>query len=529
MPVSEQIVNEKTPAIEKKSPRLLRSTSTVAGMTLLSRILGFVRDVVLAQIFGAGAAMDAFIIALKLPNFMRRLFGEGAFSQAFVPVMSDLKADAPHESVQDFVNRVAGTLGLVVTLVVALFEVATPLIVAIFAPGFAHDSERYLLTTHMLHITFPYLLFIVLTAFGGAILNTCQHFSTPAFTPVLLNVALIVAAWFWAPHASVPIYVLAWGLLIGGVAQLALQIPALLKKNLLPRPQLGFKDPQVRRVMRLMVPALLGVSVMQVSLMIDNFFASFLPQGSISWLYYSDRLTYLPLGVIGVALATVVLPNLSRHHANKNDLHYSATLDWALRLELLVGVPAAVALFILAGPILATLVHRGAFDAHDVIMTRQSLCAFAIGLPAFMLIKVLASAFYSRKDIRTPVKIAALAVVFNIIFNFILIHSLRHAGLALSSAIAAMINASLLVWLLLRRQIFKPAIGWRLFLLRLVIANTVMAAILWWFSGHLSHWLAWTLFQRIEHLVLMIIAGLFIYAFVLLCLGMKPRLLRAPS
>lgn len=528
MPVSEQIVNGKPVAIENKRSRLLRSTSIVAGMTLLSRIMGFVRDVVLAQIFGAGPAFDAFIIALKLPNFMRRLFGEGAFAQAFVPVMSELRQQHTHEDVQQFVNRVAGTLGLVVMLVVAVAEIATPLIVVIFAPGFVHDGLRAQLATHMLHITFPYLLLIVLTAFSGAVLNTCNHFSIPAFTPVLLNVALIAVAVWWAPHLATPIYALAWGLLIGGVVQLLIQIPALYAKNLLPRPRLGFKDPQVRRVMRLMVPALFGVSVAQISLLIDNFFASFLPGGSISWLYYSDRLTYLPLGVIGVALATVVLPNLSRHHANDDQQQYSATLSWALRLELLVGVPAAIALYLLAGPILATLIHRGAFNSFDVVMTSESLRAFAVGLPAFMLIKILASAFYSRKDIRTPVKIAALAVVFNIVFNLMLIGPLRHAGLALSTALAATINAGLLLTLLLKRRIFNAGGQWFGYFVRLIVANVGMGFLIWWLAGSLSQWLRWSLLLRIEHLVWIIVVGMASYVILLLASGFKMRMFRAP-
>ena len=525
MPVSEQVVNEKQPGAEKKQPKLLRSTSVVAGMTLVSRILGFVRDVILAQIFGAGAEMSSFIIALKLPNFMRRLFGEGAFAQAFVPVLSDLKTDRPHEEVKDFVNRVAGTLGLTVMIVVALAEMATPWIVSVFAPGFEHGGLRYQLTTHMLHITFPYLVLIVLTAFCGAVLNSYQHFSIPAFTPVILNVALITVAWFWAPHATTPIYVLAWGMLIGGFVQLAIQIPPLLRKKLLPRPRLGFKDPHVRHVMGLMVPALFGVSVAQVSLLIDNIFASYLPDGSISWLYYSDRLTYLPLGVIGVALATVILPSLSRHHASNDHQQYSKTLAWALRLELLAGIPAAIALFILAGPILATLIYHGAFNAYDVVMTTKSLKAFALGLPAFMLIKILASAFYSRKNIRTPVKIAALAVVVNIGFNFALIHPLHHTGLALSTTIAATLNVGLLLIFLLKRRIFDAGKGWSLYFVRLAVANVVMAVVIWRLAGSLQRWLDWGVLQRIEHLAWVIVAGLVSYLITLLITGLNYKAL----
>ncbi len=526
MPFSEQIVNGEAKAMTPHRPRLFRSTSVVAGMTLISRVMGFIRDMVLAQAFGAGAAFDAFVIALKLPNFFRRLFGEGAFSQAFVPVLADIKANESPAEVQDFLNRVAGTLGLIVTVIVILAEIATPFTVFLFAPGFAHDDIRYQLTVHMLHITFPYLLLIVMTAFCGAILNTWNSFSITAFAPVMLNVAMIGTAWWWAPHSSQPIYTLAWGLLIGGVIQLLLQLPALKRRNLLPKLTLGFRDVRVKKVMRLMIPALFGVSVAQIGLFIDSFFASYLPKGSISWLYYSDRLIYLPLGVIGVALATVVLPHLSRHHSTQNHQHYSDTIDWALRMELLAGIPATVALFILAGPILATLIHHGAFTVNDVIMTRKSLQTLSIGLPAFMLIKVLSSAFYSRKDIRTPVKIAAYAVGANIILNIALIHTFRHAGLALATSLAAIFNAGCLAFLLKKRDVYHPTRGWKIFLTRLVLANTTMGICIWKVAGSLEHWLTWSLMQRIEHLMMVILAGILVYFVTLGMLGMRLRNLR---
>lgn len=529
MPVSVEVVNKKSLDHKKKTPRLLRLTGTVAGMTLFSRIMGFIRDIILAQIFGASPAFDAFLVAQKLPNFMRRLFGEGAFAQAFVPVMSELKMTRPHEEVQEFVNRIAGTLALVVTFVVLLAEISMPWVLIAFAPGFAHGSERYLLSKHMLYITFPYLLLIVLTAFSGSILNTCNKFSLPAFTPVILNVALILAGYFWAPYSSVPIYTIAWAFLLGGVVQLAIQVPALMSQGLLPKLKLGFKHKEVRRVMKLMIPALFGVSVAQVSLLIDNFFASFLPVGSISWLYYSDRLTYLPLGVIGVALATVVLPNLSRHHAVDNQEQYVKTLDWALRLELLVGIPAAVALFVLSAPILATLINRGAFTAYDVLMTTKSLRAFAIGLPAFMLIKILASAFYSRKDIQTPVKIAVISVVFNVIFNLLLIHTYRHAGLALSTALAAIINTLLLTFYLIKKNMFWLSGIWIPYLIRLIMANVALAEVSVWLAGPTTRWLTSSVIWRIEHLILVIIVSLLVYVGMLFALGFRLDQLRAPQ
>ncbi len=512
------------------SHRLFKSTSIVAGMTLLSRLLGFVRDVVMAEIFGAGAEFDAYVIAFKLPNFLRRLFAEGAFSQAFVPILSELRAKRPEEEVREFVNRIAGTLGLIVLLVVVLAEIIAPLIIMVFAPGFfLKDPMRYQLATHMLRITFPYLLLITLTAFCGAILNTFNRFAIPAFTPVLLNISLILVAWLWAPHATQPIYVLAWGVLIGGLAQLLLQLPSLRRLNLLPIPKPGLRDQTVRRVMKLMVPALFGVSVAQISLLIDNFFASFLPAGSISWLYYSDRLTYLPLGVIGVALATVVMPQLSRQHANDSTEQFSATLDWALRIVLIIGTPAAIGLLMLAGPLLATLFYHGEFNVTDVIMTRKSLMAFSIGLPGFMLIKVLASAFYSRQNIRTPVKVAAVAVGANIILNLILIGPLAHAGLALATSLASLLDAIVLWRLLLTQKIYVPKPHWRVLMLRIVVANVVMAILLWQLAGPLNRWLIWTIGQRSWHLAGIIVLAVIVYVVVLMLSGLRFRHLKAPT
>ncbi|MCH9643273.1 MAG: murein biosynthesis integral membrane protein MurJ [Gammaproteobacteria bacterium] len=498
-------------------------------MTMLSRILGFVRDVVIAQTFGADAALDSFLIAFKLPNFLRRLFGEGAFSQAFVPVLAEFRSKQTDEATKDFVNRIFGTLGLIVMLVVAVVEVIAPVVVVIFAPGFANDPIRHELTTHMLHIMFPYLLLIVMTACSGAVLNTHNRFGVPAFTPVLLNVAIIIAAVFFTHFFHEPVYALAWGVIFGGVIQLALQLPFLAKIGLLPIPKIGFKHEGVRRVMKLMVPALFGVSVAQISLLVDNFFASFLPAGSISWLYYSDRLTYLPLGVIGVALATVVLPNLSHHHANKNHEVFCKTLDWALRMVLFIGLPAAVGLLFLAGPLISTLLQHGAFNAFDVIMTRKSLMAFSVGLPGFMLIKVLASGFYSQQNIKTPVKIAAVAMVLNLILNAALIIPLRHAGLALATSVAALLNASLLWQFLLRRGIYQPRPGWPIFMARLLVANVLMAIVLWFLSGHIISWMHADTTWRVLHLAGILAAAMITYVAMLFLTGMRIHHLKPPA
>lgn len=501
--------------------QLLKSTSVVAGFTLLSRILGFARDVILASIFGAGGLFDAFVIAFKLPNFLRRLFGEGAFSQAFVPILAEYKSKEDPQAAKDFVNHVAGTLAATVLLVVLLAEIAAPLLIMIFAPGFLHDPTRFQVATHMLRVMFPYLLLIVLTAFSGAVLNTCSIFAPPAFAPVLLNISLIGVALLWAPHAAQPIYVLGFGVLIGGVAQLLLQLPFLKKVGLLPRMVLGFKDAATLRVVKRMVPALFGVSVAQISLLVDNFFASFLPAGSISWLYYSDRLIYFPLGVIGVALATVVMPHLSRDHARNDEKIFSATLDWALRCVLLIGLPCAVGLFILAGPILATLIHYGKFNAEDVVMTAKSLRAFAVGLPAFMGIKVLASAFYARQNIKTPVKVAAVAVIVNLCLNVALIFPLKHAGLALATSLSSTVNAVLLGVLLIKSKTFSPGVGWLRRLIQLLIANVLMGLCIFWLGGPLTQWLHWAPLERILHLCFVIIVGIVSYFIVLILIGFR--------
>ena len=512
-----------------KTQKLFKSTSLVSLMTLISRLLGFVRDVVYAQIFGAGAQFDAFVIALKIPNFLRRLFAEGAFSQAFVPIFTEVKIKQPHESVLEFAGRVAGVLSMVVLLLIAIAEMASPLLIMIFAPGFTRDPMRFQSATHILRITFPYLWLITMVAFAGAILNTCKRFGVFAFAPVLLNAVMIAVAWWWAPHTRYPIYTLSWGIIFGGVLQLVLMIPFLIREKLLPRLKWGFTDPVVRRVMKLMVPALFGVSVAQLSLLVDNIFASFLPTGSISWLYYSDRLMNLPLGVIGIALATVVMPTLSRYHQQQNFKNYALILDWAIRLLLFIGVPSAVGLLVLAGPILVTLIQHGQFNTMDVLQTRKSLVAFSIGLPAFMLVKNLAAAFYSRQNIRTPVKIAAFAMGANVIFNFIFIWSLRHAGLALSTSLSSWFNAALLYYFLYRRGIYQLQPGWMNLGVKLLLANAVMALLLLGLAGPIAQWEQWNMASRIWHLMLIILAGIGSYLIILGLLGVRLRDFHSPS
>jgi putative peptidoglycan lipid II flippase len=504
-----------------KKRGLLKSTGIFSANTLLSRVLGFVRDMLVAQIFGAGVGYDAFIVAFKLPNFMRRLFAEGAFSQAFVPILSEYQSESEHQAVRLFIDRIAGSLGSVLFIFTLLAMLFAPLLVRVFAPGFHVDDPRFLLASHMLRITFPYLMFISLTALCSAVLNTYGRYGIPAFTPVLLNVCLIVAAAWWSHHMAIPIYAMAWGVFIAGIIQLLFQLPFLARMKLMPRPKLGFHDPGVRRVLKLMVPALFGVSVAQISLLIDTMFASFLPVGSVTWLYLSDRLMNFPLGVFGVAIATVILPFLSRSHAKKSEAEYSKTLDWALRLLFLIGVPASIALLILSGPLLATLLHYGRFDDFDVRMTRESLMAFAFGVQGFMLIKVLASGFYAKQNIKTPVKIAAVAMCANIILNFILIFPLKHAGLALATTLSGYLNAGLLLTFLLKRRLYTPESGWLKYAVQLGLANLLMAVFLFFTSGHLGAWLLASWEWRILHLLMLVFGGIIIYFAALFISGVR--------
>ncbi|MGB0468092.1 MAG: murein biosynthesis integral membrane protein MurJ [Pontibacterium sp.] len=496
-------------------------------MTMLSRILGLVRDVVVANYFGASGSADAFFVAFKIPNFLRRLFAEGAFAQAFVPVLSEYRSQRDFSAVKALVDRVAGTLGSTLIMVTLIAVLGAPVLTAIFAPGFyLADSEKFDLAASMLRITFPYLLLISLTAFAGAILNSYERFAVPAFTPVLLNLSLISSAVFLSPLFDPPILALAWGVMIAGVVQLSFQLPFLARLRLLPCPVVDRTDEGVKRILKLMLPAIFGVSVTQINLLLDTVLASFLQTGSVSWLYYSDRLAELPLGVFGIAIATVILPSLSRKHAEKSAEHFSQTLDWAMRMVLLIGLPAAVALFMLSGPLIVTLFHYGALTDRDVMMASGSLQAYACGVLAFMLIKVLATGYFSRQDTKTPVKIGIQAAVANMVFNLILIGPLLHVGLAAATSLSAFMNAGLLLRGLLKAGVFQWQPGWRLILLRLLAANAAMAAVLLWLVGDLQQWLAWGVMDRVLNMGVIVVAGVAVYGAVLVSMGMRLKDLR---
>lgn len=501
-------------------PRLLRATFTVSTLTLLSRLLGFVRDLVLAATFGATGATDAFFTAFRIPNFFRRLFAEGAFSQAFVPTLTDYKENRPSE-LKRFIDHIAGSLALTLLSVTLVGILLAPQIILLFAPGFAGTENRLQLAVELLRLTSPYLFFISLTAFYGSLLNTSGHFAVPALTPILLNLFLIAAALWFSSYAEPPIVALGWGVLLAGLSQLLFQIPPLVKRRLWPRLRFGFFDPGVRQVLKLMVPALLGISITQINLLIGSILASLLPAGSISWLYYADRLMELPVGVFGVALGTVILPELSKTWAASHRERFAAQLDWALKWLLLIGAPAALGLALLAKPILTTLFQYRAFTLHDVAMTAQPLMAYAFGLLAFMAVKILVPAYSAQKDTKTPVKIGAVAVLVNIAVSLLLIGPLKHAGLALATSLAAWSNTLLLLAGLWRRRVYRPAICGR-FLFRLLIALLALAFLLDR-APPPEVWSGWSLSRRLFELLFWVGSGVALYGGMLLLLGLKPR------
>ncbi len=501
----------------------MRSGLVVGAMTMLSRVMGLARDVVIAALLGAGNGADAFFVAFKIPNFLRRLFAEGAFNQAFVPVLSEYATRGSKREVKELLDAVAGSLATVLALITALAMLASPWLVWAFAPGFGRDPEKLAMTADMLRLTFPYLLLISLTAFAGSTLNTWNRFAVPAFTPVLLNLSLIGAAVLLTPLMSEPAMGLAWGVLIAGVAQLAFQVPFLARLGLLPRPWPDFANAGVRRILRLMVPALFGVSVSQINLLLDTVLASLLAAGSVSWLYYSDRLVELPLGVFGIAIATVILPALSRRHAEQSREHFAAMLDWAIRTVLLLGLPAALALTVLAEPLLISLFHYGAMTDHDIAMAAMSLRAYALGLVAFMLIKVLAPGFFARQDTATPVKVGIIAMVANMVFNLLLIWPLAHAGLALATALSAFLNAGLLGWLLRKQGILVFQPGWGRYAVQLGGGCTVMGLGLWWLSPGWQAWLGWEVGTRVAWLSGLVISGALVYFAWLAAFGVRLR------
>ncbi|WP_435214616.1 murein biosynthesis integral membrane protein MurJ [Luminiphilus sp. nBUS_16] len=519
---------------------LLQSSALVGSATMASRVLGLLRDVVLANLVGATSNADAFFVAFKIPNFLRRLFAEGAFAQAFIPVLTETREQGGLEAVRALVDRVTGVLGGVLILLTTVTILAAPVVALVFAPGFASDVSKLSLTADLIRITFPYLFLISMTGFAGGILNSYGRFGVPAFTPVLLNLSLIAAALFLAPALKEPVYALAIGVMIAGLLQLLFQIPSLYRLDLVPRPRWDTQHPGVRRILTLMIPALFGVSVSQINLLLDTVLASLLPAGSVSWLYYSDRLTELPLGIFAIAVATVILPNLSSQRARAEavgkDPAFTATLHWALSLIVLIALPATAALLLLAKPILTTLFQYGAFGPGDVDKATWSLRAYALGLTAFMLIKVLAPGYYARQDMKTPVRIGIIAMVANMVMNPMLIFPLMwifdlgHVGLALATSLAAWLNAGLLYRGLRREGLLLGASRGRLFrTIRIVLAILAMLGALWLCLPASDWWQNAVALHRGLAMAVMVIVGGLAYVATLLCLGIRPRDLKSPA
>lgn len=514
---------------------LLHSTSIVSAMTLLSRITGLLRDVVLARYFGATLIMDAFIVANRIPNMLRRFFAEGAFSQGFVPVMARYRENHSEEEARRFVDAVAGTLGLILFVVTLIGVLLAPVLVAIVAPGFIGNDGRFDMATLMLRFTFPYLFFISLIAFAGGVLNTYGKFAAAAFTPVLLNLSLISAAIWLAPRLQEPGMALAYGVFIAGLVQLLFQIPFLSKINFVPRPRWNFRHTGVRRAVRLMLPAIFGSSIAQINVLIGGIIASLLGIGKISLLYFSDRLMEFPLGLFSIALATVILPYLSRQHANKSAEQFAATVNWSMKLVSLIVVPAAVGLIVLAEPLVTTIFYGGEFSLYDVKMTALSLQAFSIGLIGFSFVKILAPAFFAREDTRTPVKIGlvALAVNFVLSVGFALWltsinYEATHAGLALAISISALLNALLLYRGLRREGVIRHSADWTRLIPKIVLASGVMLLCILLIQPPLIWWLEASVLVRSGWLALCIGVGALGYFLVLLLVGVRPSQLVLP-
>jgi putative peptidoglycan lipid II flippase len=504
---------------------LLKSLATISGLTLASRILAFARDVLIARVFGAGMATDAFFVAFKLPNLLRRMFAEGAFSQAFVPIFGEYKHRRGHEETKLLVDHVTTMLALILFVVTAIGIIAAPILVYISAPGFAADAQKFELTVQLLRYTSPYIFFISLVAVAAAILNTYNKFWVPAFAPILLNICFIGGALWLAPYCNPPVMALAWAVLVAGVVQLTFQLPFLKQVDMMPTLRLNWRDAGMWRVIKQMGPAVFGVSIAQISLIINTIFASFLVAGSVSWLYYADRLMEFPSGVLGAALGTILLPSLSKCFASNNTAEYSKLLDWGLRLTIMLTLPAALALGMIAVPLLATFFQRGAFTANDVLMTSYALIGYSVGLIGIILVKILAPGFYARQDIRTPVKIGIVTLIathaMNALFAFGL--HLHHAGLALSIGLGACLNSAILFYYLRKHGIYQPEPGWAKFFLKISVAVCALGITLWFGMGTEQSWLTGSGWARIGRLTVLVLGGIAVYFAALAALGFRPR------
>ena len=504
---------------------LLRSLATISSLTLVSRMLAFARDVLIARIFGAGMLTDAYFVAIRLPNLLRRLFAEGAFSQAFVPIFGEYRNRRGHDETKLLVDHVTTMLAIILFVVTLIGIIAAPLLVYITAPGFVKDSAKFDLTVQMVQITSPYIFFISLVAVAAGILNTYNKFWVPAFAPILLNTCLIGGALWAVPYFEQPIMGMAWAWFVAGFVQLAFQIPFLKKIGMLPRFRFNWQHEGMWRVIKQMGPAVFGVSIAQISLIINTIFASFLVAGSVSWLYYADRLMEFPTGILGVAISTILLPSLSKCHANNDTAEYSRLLDWGLRLTIMLTLPAALALGMMSVPLLSTFFQHGAFSATDVLMTSRALVGYSVGLIGLILVKILAPGFYARQDIKTPVKIGVVTLLATQAMNLLFVFGmdLHHAGLALSIGLGACLNSAILFYYLRKHGIYQPEPGWEKFFAKVCIAMLFLAITLWFGMGNEQSWLVASGWSRILRLAVLVAEGMVIYFAVLAILGFRPK------
>lgn len=528
-----QSLPPESPRPQSSERNMLRSSLIAGSMTMMSRVTGLARDQLQAFYLGAGGDADAFNAAFRIPNFFRRLFSEGAFSQAFIPVLTEYRAKGSQAALQHLINHVAGCLGSTLIVVTVLGVVGAPALGALFASGFMDEPEKFAHYTSLIRIMFPYLMLISLSGFMGAILNSYDRFAVSAFTPVLLNLVSIFAMLAIAPMGSVT-FALAWSVLLAGVLSILFQMPHLQRLHLLPSPRIDWSDPGVRRILALMAPAIFGVSISQINTLFDSIAASWLPDGSITWLYYSDRLVELPLGIFAVAISTVIMPSLSRLHASESSEEFSKTLDWAIRMIVLIALPATLALVVLAKPVIFTLFQHGKFKPHDALMSSYSLQTYVLGLFAFMLIKILAPGYFARHDMKTPVKIGMIAIGAGMAIKAIIVYPLNiywqigHVGLALSTALAAYVNAFLLYRGLRKRAVYTPSPGWLTTWVRYGIANALMVLVLVLGSHYLDGWELWGIFERIIYLAVLCVAGGGAYIIGLGVAGFRPKDFRAP-
>ena len=467
-------------------------------VTLMSRISGFIRDIITAVLFGATAGYDAYILAFRIPNLMRRLFAEGAFSQAFVPIFAEYTDQKNPQQIKLFLNNIACNLTIILLITTTLGILFCPWIIKIFAPGFARNPAKLQTAINMLQITFPYILFISLTALAAGVLNCYHQFIVPAFTPILLNLSLIGFSLLLAKRFTPPELSLAWGVLVAGIIQLGFQLPFLYKLRLLPKLTINWTDPGVKRVLFLMVPAIFGAAIGQINILIDSVFASFLETGSITWLYYADRLMEFPLGIFGVSFATVILPQLSRSFVNKNQRQFNEILDWGIRSALLVGIPASIVLLFLSEQIISTLFLRGKFTYYDVLMSSQSLMAYSFSVLGIMLVKIVSSGFYAKGDLKTPVKIGVFILFANIVLNSILTRYLAHVGIALATSIVSILHATILFVFLDKKSMhvhFSDKTS--RFTKSLVMSGILLALFLNFYPAELSKWVTWSINYKI--------------------------------